>query len=279
MAGLDEAARKTGRRRGLAVGAIDETGQVKSGTRTAGVKRQYLGCVGKVANGINTVHLTYVREGAGHVLIGAREWIPAGHIHDLVTSAAMGLPADLAFRTKGQLAIDILAEAFADGVRLDFVCGDEVYGACTQLREYLEDHDQAYVLRVPSSFRLILAGGITLTCKQAGAAGQPARLGDPLRRDRIQRTTLVCLGMAGHRLPAASSADPPPPGDRRAGLSLLLVRREALLSRMEVRDRHRLAVAAAGRSWRQPEPWIGGEGGSSLDKVTSAWHCRMGRAW
>jgi hypothetical protein len=79
----------------------------------------------------------------------------------------MGLPTDLAFRTKGQLAIDILAEAFADGVRLDFVCGDEVYGACTELREYLEDHDQAYVLRVPSSFRLILADGITLTCKQA----------------------------------------------------------------------------------------------------------------
>jgi len=65
VAGLDEAARKAGRRRGLAVGAIDETGQVKAGARTAGVKRQYLGCVGKVANGINTVHLAYVREGTG----------------------------------------------------------------------------------------------------------------------------------------------------------------------------------------------------------------------
>jgi SRSO17 transposase len=96
---------------------------------TAGVKRQYLGCAGKVANGINTVHLAYVREGAGHALIGAREWIPAAHISDPVTSAVMGLPPDLAFRTKGQLAIDILAAAFADGVRLDFACGDEVYGA------------------------------------------------------------------------------------------------------------------------------------------------------
>ncbi len=169
VAGLDEAARKAGRRRGLAVGAIDETGQVKAGTCTAGVKRQYPGCVGKVANGINTVHLSYVREGTGHALIGAREWIPAGHIHDPVASAVMGLPEDLAFRTKGQLAIDILTGAFADGVRLDFVCGDEVYGACTELREFCEDHDQAYVLRVPSSFRLMLAGGVTLTCKQAAA--------------------------------------------------------------------------------------------------------------
>jgi SRSO17 transposase len=49
---------------------------------SGGVKRQYLGCVGKVANGINTVHLSYVREGAGHALVGAREWIPAEHSHD-----------------------------------------------------------------------------------------------------------------------------------------------------------------------------------------------------
>ena len=169
VAGLDDAACKTGRRRGLAVGAIDETGQVKAGTRTAGVKRQYLGCVGKVANGINTVHLSYVREGTGHALIGAREWIPAAHIGDPVKSLAMGLPQDLVFRTKGQLAIDILTEAFTGGVRLDFVCGDEVYGSCTQLREYLEGRGQAYVLRVPSSFQLSLASGITLTCQQAAA--------------------------------------------------------------------------------------------------------------
>jgi SRSO17 transposase len=169
VAGLDEAARKTGRRRGLAVGALDETGQVKQGTRTAGVKRQYLGCVGKVANGINTVHLSYVREATGHALIGAREWVPAEHIDDPARSQVMGLPADLVFRTKGQLAIDILAEAFAEGVRLDFVCGDEVYGSCTELRQFLEAHGQAYVLRVASSFPLVLPGGVTLTCKQAAA--------------------------------------------------------------------------------------------------------------
>ena len=69
----------------------------------------------------------------------------------------MGLPADLEFRTKGQLAIDILAEALADGIRLDFVCGDEVYGNCTELREFFEDRGQGYVLRVPSTFRLTLA--------------------------------------------------------------------------------------------------------------------------
>src|SRR5262249_59853462 len=112
-----------GRRRGLRVGAIDEASQAKQGWATAGGKREYLGCVGKVANGITTVHLAYVREGTGHALIGARQWIPAEHVADSARSLVMGLPQDLVFRTKGQLAIDICAEAFDGRTRLDFVCG------------------------------------------------------------------------------------------------------------------------------------------------------------
>ena len=166
VAGLDEAARR-GRQHGLRVGAIDETSQVKQGTATAGVKRQYLGCVGKVANGITTVHLSYVRERTGHALIGARQWIPAEHISDPVKSLIMGLPGDLVSRTKGQLAIDILTDGFADGVAFDFVCGDEVYGNCTELRQFCEEAGQGYVLRVSSSFRLTLARGVALTCAQA----------------------------------------------------------------------------------------------------------------
>jgi SRSO17 transposase len=167
VAGLDEAARRRGRRRGLAVGAIDETSQVKQGSMTAGVKRHYLGCAGKVANGITTVHLSYVREGTGHALIGARQWIPGEHLKDPVTSVVMGLPEDLVFRTKGQLAVDICTETFTDGVVLDFLCGDEVYGNCTELRKFCEQRGQGYVLRVRSNFHLTLARGVTLTCAQA----------------------------------------------------------------------------------------------------------------
>ena len=108
------------------IGAIDETGQEKAGQATAGVKRQYLGCAGRVANGINTVHLSYVREKAGHALIGARQWIPREHLADPVKSLLMGLPPDLEFRTKGQLAIDISTDAAADGIRPDFYRGDEL---------------------------------------------------------------------------------------------------------------------------------------------------------
>jgi SRSO17 transposase len=167
VAGLEEAARRGKRRGGLVIGALDETGQEKAGQATAGVKRQYLGCAGRVANGINTVHLSYVREGTGHALIGARQWIPREHIEDPVRSLVMGLPLDLEFRTKGQLAIDLSKDAAADGIRPDFYCGDEVYGNCTQLREHFEASGQAYVLRVPSNFMLTLAAGTKMTCKEA----------------------------------------------------------------------------------------------------------------
>ena len=166
VAGLDDAARR-GRRGRMAVGALDETGQQKQGAATAGVKRQYMGCAGRVANGINTVHLAYVREKTGHALIGARQWIPPEQVSDPVTSLLTGLPLDLAFRTKGQLAIDVLADAYAGGLSFAFICGDEVYGACTELRGFLEERDQAYVLRVASSFMIAVSAGTQVTCSAA----------------------------------------------------------------------------------------------------------------
>src|SRR5713101_1855937 len=57
VAGLDQAAARRRGRRPLAIGALDETGQEKAGTATAGVQRQHMGCAGGVENGINTVHL------------------------------------------------------------------------------------------------------------------------------------------------------------------------------------------------------------------------------
>ena len=102
----------------------------------------------------------------------------------------------------------------ADGIGLDFVCGDEVYGSCTQLREYLEACDQAYVLRVPSNFYLTVARGVRLTCKQAAATLLGPRRGWEVRSagSRRQGPALVRLGLARHRLVPALPAHPPPPG-------------------------------------------------------------------
>jgi hypothetical protein len=77
--------------------------------------------------------------------------------------------------------MDICAEAFDGGTGLDFICGDEVYGSCTELREFFEDRGQGYVLRVRSAFRVALAPGITLTCAQA-----VSRLGTGARRWEVR---------------------------------------------------------------------------------------------
>lgn len=77
------------------------------------------------------------------------------------------LPLDLVFKTKGELAVGIVDDAVADGLVPDFVCGDEVYGSCTKLREHLERGKQAYVLRVPKNFRVTMGNGVTLTCEDA----------------------------------------------------------------------------------------------------------------
>jgi hypothetical protein len=96
-------------------------------------------------------------------------------------------------------------------------------------------HRATHVLRRPES-GLRAAGPLQLP---AGAgqrghadlqasrrpAGQHAQLGDPLRWGGIEGATLVRLGMDCYRLCPASSADPPPPDHRRAGLSLLLLAR------------------------------------------------------
>ena len=206
VAGLDEAAWRA-RRGGLAVAALDETGQQKQGAATCGVKRQYMGCAGRVANGINTVHLSYVRERVGHALIGARQWIPAEQIGDPVAGAGMGLPSGLEFATKGQLAIDICTDAYADGLVFDFACGDEVYGNCTALRQFFEEHAQAYVLRVASTLMIPLAPETRLTCAQAvkrlgrnnvgGRSARPGRgrkdnAGTPGCRSPPPRRAIIC---------------------------------------------------------------------------------------
>jgi SRSO17 transposase len=166
--GLEAAARRHGRRKGrLKIIALDETGQEKKGEFTAGVKRQHMGCAGGVENGINTVHAAWIREGTGQVLAGFRQWIPGAHIKDPVKSLVTALPLDLEFKTKGELAIGIFGEAIEDGLVPDFVCGDEVYGSCTKLRQRLEQGKQGYVLRVPKNFRITMGDGTILTCENA----------------------------------------------------------------------------------------------------------------
>src|SRR6266480_2433332 len=84
-----------------AVLVLDESGQEKAGCHTAGVKRQYLGCAGRVANGINVVYASYAAP-SGHAVVSARLYVPRDWADDSGRRAAAGIPPDLEFATKPQ---------------------------------------------------------------------------------------------------------------------------------------------------------------------------------
>jgi SRSO17 transposase len=142
----------------LRVGALDESGQEKQGEHTAGAKRQYMGCAGRVANGVNTVYCSYATPG-GHALVGARIYVPEEQLTDPDRRAALGIPAAVGFKTKSQLARDILAEMIADESIPPWIAGDEVYGRAGKLRAFLEDNGIGYVMRVGCAFTIELPTG------------------------------------------------------------------------------------------------------------------------
>jgi SRSO17 transposase len=144
----------------LVVGALDESGQQKQGAATAGVKRQYMGCAGRVDNGVNTVYCTYATVDE-HALVGARIWVPAEQLDDPARREELGIGQDVVFKTKPQLAKDIVADMAADDTMPPWFAGDEVYGRSRELRDYLETQGVGYVLRAGCAFHAQLTPGAT----------------------------------------------------------------------------------------------------------------------
>jgi SRSO17 transposase len=142
----------------LVVAALDESGQAKQGTATAGVQRQYMGCAGRIANGVNTVYCSYATP-IGHALVGARIYLPADQLADADRRAVLGIGDEVSFRTKPQLAIDILTDMVTDQTMPPWCAGDEVYGRSGELRRFCEDNNVGYVLRVGCAFHAELAPG------------------------------------------------------------------------------------------------------------------------
>jgi hypothetical protein len=115
------------------------------------------------------VHLSYVREAAGHALIGARQWVPREQIADPVRSLVMGLPAGLAFRTKGSWPSTSAPTPRPTGSGRTSTAATRSTAAAPSCASTSRPPGRAYVLRVPSDFMIALAAGTRLTCAQAAA--------------------------------------------------------------------------------------------------------------
>jgi SRSO17 transposase len=142
-----------------AVLVVDETGDLKKGSTTLGVQRQYTGTAGRIENAQVAVYLTYA--GApGHAMIDRELYLPASWTSDDQRCTAAGIPADIGFLTKPALAAGMLVRALNAGVPARWVAGDEVYGADPGLRAELEIHQVGYVLAIGRDRRVPTEAGL-----------------------------------------------------------------------------------------------------------------------
>ncbi len=135
---------------------MDETGFLKKGTKSVGVQRQYSGTAGRRENQQIGVFLTYAAP-RGAVLLDRALYLPEAWANDAGRRAEAGVPETVAFATKGELAKQMLAHAFAAGIPAAWVAGDTIYGS-DELRRWLEGQGRHYVLAVPCTHGLWTAG-------------------------------------------------------------------------------------------------------------------------
>jgi SRSO17 transposase len=141
-----------------AIGVIDETSCQKWGDQTPGVQRQYLGCVGKLGNGIVTVHVG-VAKGTFQALLDADLFVPKGWAADRVRCRKAGIPDDVGYRSKWQIALHQLIRLHDNGLRFEWLTFDEYYGSKVPFLWVLGLLDQKFVAEVPKSFSVRRSAG------------------------------------------------------------------------------------------------------------------------
>lgn len=136
-----------------AILVVDETGDVKHGTHSVGVQRQYTGTAGRIENAQVAVFLTYAAP-RGHAFLDRALYLPKSWTTDRDRCAAAGVPATVTFATKPALAATMITRAVAAGVPAAWVAGDEVYGADPTLRATIRSHGLGYVLQIAANRRV-----------------------------------------------------------------------------------------------------------------------------
>jgi len=110
-----------------AVWNSDETGFPKKGTKSVGVKRQYSGTLGRTDNCQVAVFANYASV-KGHTFMDRRLFLPEEWAADKARRDEAGVPEDVVFRTKPELALAMVASAVAEGTPFRWVGGDSIYG-------------------------------------------------------------------------------------------------------------------------------------------------------
>ena len=126
---------------------VDDTGFLKQGKHSVGVQRQYTGSAGKVTNCQIGVSLS-VATRTEHLPLDFELYLPEGWANDEARRREARIPPDVAFKTKPQLALQMIERAVQDGVPPGLVLADTAYGTSSQFRARLRSLGLHYAVAV-----------------------------------------------------------------------------------------------------------------------------------
>jgi SRSO17 transposase len=158
---------------------VDDTGFPKKGQHSVGVARQYCGQVGKQDNCRVAVSLSVTTEKAS-MPVAFRLYLPEAWANDQQRREKTGVPAEVEFQTKPQIALAEIERAKERGVPEGVVLADAGYGNDTQFRARLTEWKLPYVVGIQSAVTIWKPGEQPVPAPEGKGTGRPPRL---LRRD------------------------------------------------------------------------------------------------
>lgn len=152
---------------------VDEKSHLKKGDKSVGVARQYAGTIGKVENCQVGVYLSLCA-GKYAILTNHRLYLPEEWTINKERCKKAGVPEDrMVFKTKPQLALEMIKEHLDCGAQFDYVNGDGLYGNGYEFSKGLSELGLQYVLDVHSNQRIYLQEPmISVPSKEEGKRGR-----------------------------------------------------------------------------------------------------------
>jgi SRSO17 transposase len=142
-----------GQRESVGAWIVDDTGFLKQGTHSVGVQRQYTGSAGKVTNCQVGVSLCLATPST-HLPVDFELYLPESWTSDAARRRQGGIPKDLEFRTKLELALEMIRRATRDGLPKGVVLADAAYGNSSDFRAALRAEGLDYAVGIESSTKV-----------------------------------------------------------------------------------------------------------------------------
>lgn len=153
---------------------VDDTGFPKKGSHSVGVAHQYCGALGKTANSQCAVSVSLANRVAS-VPAAFRLYLPEGWATDMERREKVGVPESVTFKTKWQIALDLIDHLVEEGVQKAAILADAGYGDATPFREGLTERGFRYAVGICSRITVWTSGtGPRLPGSKPGKRGRPA---------------------------------------------------------------------------------------------------------